>query len=76
MRGTALTWTLPVWARDVRTASGAVSGSSIELRGGSGSVTVTFSGRRPRQSYVLAVAALNKAYRAHGRPAPLVPAVR
>jgi hypothetical protein len=75
-RGTVLTWTLPAWARGARTANGAVSSSSIELHGGAGSVTVTFSGRRPRQSYALAVAALNKAYRAHGRPAPLVAAAR
>ncbi len=73
--GTALTWKLPAWARDVRTASGPVAGSSIELRGASGSVAVTFTGRRPRQSYALAVASLNGAYRAHGHPAPLVPAV-
>jgi hypothetical protein len=75
-RGTALTWTLPAWARGARTANGAVSGSSIELRGSVGSLTVTFGGRRPRQSYALAVASLNRAYRAHGRPAPLVAVTR
>jgi hypothetical protein len=73
-RGTALTWTLPRWARHARIARTRVSGSSIALRGSSGSVTVTFSGHRPRQSYALAAAALNAAYRAHRRPAPLVPA--
>jgi hypothetical protein len=74
--GTDLTWTLPAWARDARTAQGPVSGSSVALRGGAGSVTVTFGGSRPRQSYALAAAALNAAYRAHGRPAPLVAASR
>ena len=72
--GTPLSWTLPVWARDARTASGPVSGGAIALHGDSGSLTVTFGGRRPAQSYARTVAALNAAYRAHGRPAPLVPA--
>jgi hypothetical protein len=71
--GVPLSWTLPPWARDARTASGPVSGA-ITLHGDSGSLTVTFSGRRPAQSYARAVAALNAAYRSHGRPAPLVPA--
>jgi hypothetical protein len=75
-RGAGLTWRLPSWAREVRSAGVAVSGSTIELHGGSGTVSVTFAGRRPRQSYALAAAALNQAYRAHGRPAPLVPATR
>lgn len=74
--GTALTWTLPAWARLARTPQGPVAGATIPLRGGSGSLTVTFTGHRPAQSYRLAVAALNAAYRAHGQPAPLVPASR
>jgi hypothetical protein len=74
--GTALTWRLPWWARDARTEQGAVSGGSVALRGRSGSIAVTFGGRRPRQSYALAVAALNSAYRAHGLPAPIVRAKR
>ena len=80
--GTPLSWRLPGWARDVRTANGPVSGGAIALHGGaialsgdSGSLTVTFGGRRPAQSYARAVAALNAAYRAHGRPAPLMPAL-
>ena len=73
-RGTALTWMLPAWARDAHTAGGRIAGSSIRLRGSSGSMTVAFAGRRPRQSYALAVAALNAAYRAHGRAAPQVAA--
>ncbi len=72
--GTPLSWVLPTWARDARTTSGPVSGGAIALHGASGSLTVTFSGRRPAQSYARTVAALNAAYRAHGRPAPLVPA--
>ncbi len=72
--GTPLSWTLPVWARDARTASGPVSGGAIALHGDSGSLTVTFGGRRPVQSYARTVAALNAEYRARGRPAPLVPA--
>jgi hypothetical protein len=73
--GTPLSWALPAWARHARTAGRPVSGSAIALDGARGSVTVTFGGRRPAQSYALAAAALNAAYRAHGRPAPLVPAV-
>ncbi len=70
--GTPLSWALPAWARDARTASGPVSGGAIALHGDSGSLTVTFGGRRPAQSYARAIAALNAAYRSHGRPAPLV----
>jgi hypothetical protein len=73
--GTPLTWTLPAWARHARTSSGEpVSGSTVALHGSTGSVAVTFGGRRPAQSYARAVAALNSAYRARGLPAPLVPA--
>ena len=72
--GTLLSWALPAWARDARTASGPVSGGSIALHGDSGVVSVTFGGRRPAQSYARTVAGLNAAYRAHGRPAPLVSA--
>jgi hypothetical protein len=74
--GTALTWTLPAWARHARTPHGPVVGATIPLRGGSGSLTVTFSGHRPAQSYRLAAAALDSAYRAHGQPAPLMSASR
>jgi hypothetical protein len=83
---TALTWTLPAWARNVRMTggagsgkvrgkvSGAPAGSSIALHGHSGSLRVTFDGHPPRQSYAQTVAALDAAYRAHGRAAPLIPA--
>ena len=47
--GTPLSWMLPGWARDARTASGPVSGGAIALHGDSGSLTVTFSGHRPAQ---------------------------
>jgi hypothetical protein len=72
--GTPLSWVLPWWARDARTTGGPVRGGAIVLHGDAGSATVTFGGRRPAQSYVRTVDALNAAYRAHGRPAPLVPA--
>jgi hypothetical protein len=70
--GTPLSWTLPSWARHARTAAGAVMGGTVALRGASGSLTVTFEGRRPAQSYARAAAALNAAYRAHGQAPPLV----
>lgn len=72
--GTPLRWVLPAWARNARTADGAVSGARIALHGASGSLTVTFGGQRPAQSYARAVAALDAAYRARGRPPPLVAA--
>ncbi len=74
--GTALTWTLPAWARHPRIAGREVSGSTIALPADSGSLAVTFGGHRPAQSYALAVAALNAAYRAHRQRAPLVLATR
>jgi hypothetical protein len=74
--GTKLTWTLPYWARHIRILGRPVSGPTIALSARSGSIAVTFGGHRPAQSYALAAAALNAAYRAHGRPAPLAPATR
>jgi hypothetical protein len=71
--GAALTWRLPTWARHARVAGRAV-GPTIALPAPSGSLTVAFDGRRPAQSYALAVTALNAAYRAHRQPAPLAPA--
>jgi hypothetical protein len=73
--GSGLTWELPPWARDVRVGGRRVSGSTIALHGGRGSIAVTFEGRRPAQSYARAVAALDALYRAHGQRAPLQPAV-
>lgn len=80
--GTPLNWALPWWAHGARTASGPVVGGrmasgpvlggSIPLHGRSGSLTVTFTGRRPPLSYARTAAALDAAYRAHHRPAPLV----
>jgi hypothetical protein len=75
--GTTLTWALPPWARQVRISAGRlIGGSVVVLPSSSGSVTATFGGRRPAQSYALAVAALNRAYRAHGKSPPLVPVAR
>lgn len=71
--GTTLQWRLPWWARRARTATGAaISGSTVRLSGASGSLTVTFSGQRPSQSYALAVRALDGEYRRRGRAAPIV----
>ncbi len=77
--GTALTWTLPAWARHARISSGparSADGRTIALHAHSGSVTVVFGGHRPAQSYALAAASLNSAYRARGLQAPLAPATR
>jgi hypothetical protein len=72
--GIALEWKLPSWARHPRGPHGTAFGATIALRSDSGSLTVAFGGRRPARSYAGAVAALNAAYRAHHRPAPLAPA--
>jgi hypothetical protein len=73
--GTTLTWALPAWARHIRISAGRLTGKSvIVLPALAGSLTATFSGHRPSQSYASTVKALNRAYRAHGRAAPLVPA--
>ena len=77
MADTRLTWALPAWAKHIRVSGGTlVDGSAIVLPASSGSLTATFDGRRPAQSYALAVASLNRAYRAHGQTAPLVPETR
>lgn len=70
--GTKMHWVLPRWASGARTPRGSAVGHDVALKGGSGSITVLFSGRRPRQSYKRAVHALDAAYRAHGRAAPIV----
>jgi hypothetical protein len=69
--GADLTWTLPSWAHHIRIAGKPVDGSVIALAAPAGSVTVVFDGRRPRQSYAEAAAALNASYEAHSQPAPL-----
>jgi hypothetical protein len=74
--GTPLQWTLPWWARDARVGGRALRSSTIALHGASGSVTVTFTGHRPAQSYALAVHTLDADYRAHGRLPPIVAATR
>lgn len=72
-RGTRLVWVLPAWARHIHVGRRR-TGSEIVLPSRSGSLSATFAGHRPRQSYAQAVAALNAAYRAQGERAPLVPA--
>jgi hypothetical protein len=73
--GTRLRWELPSWARSARLPDGTPTGESVALDGDSGSLTVNLSGTRPGQSYAQAVAALDAEYRAHRRPAPLVPTI-
>ncbi len=72
--GTAASWILPGWARDAHVMGKALSGGRVALHGASGTVSVTFGGHRPAQSYARAVGALDSIYRAHSRPAPLRPA--
>jgi hypothetical protein len=74
--GAMLTWRLPAWARHAHTADGVPVGARVALHGRSGSLSVTFEGSPPRQSYARTAAALDAAYRAHGLAAPLVPASR
>lgn len=69
--GTPLEWTLPPWARHARGPGGSALGRTIPLHSGSGSLTITFSGPRPTQSYARAARELNAAYRAHHRAPPL-----
>jgi hypothetical protein len=69
-----LTWSVPSWAKDIRTTSGSLNGHVLTLSGNTGTAVVTFSGTRPKQSYAAAAAALDAAYRAHGQSVPLVPA--
>ncbi len=71
---TVLSWTLPRWARHARTASGAAIRSPLLLRGSSGSLSLTFSGQRPRESYAASVIVLNQYFATHHRAKPLVPA--
>jgi hypothetical protein len=72
--GTPLIWTLPAWARHVHGTDGSGLHKTVLLRSRSGSLTVTFSGRRPTMSYARTAAALNAAYKAHHRASPLAPA--
>lgn len=83
--GARLTWALPAWARHVRVSGGRLLGVAtvagragdagrwlVALPASSGSISATFAGWRPRRSYAMAVASLNRFYRRHGRAAPLV----
>ena len=70
--GTHLSWTLPAWARNIRSPNGQLTSRTLQLPASSGSLAVTFTGRRPAQSYAQAVRELDGVYRAHGRPQPLV----
>jgi hypothetical protein len=72
--GTPLNWALPAWAKHARSPDGSRLGKAVSLRPGSGSLTIVFDGRRPRQSYARAARELNAAYKAHHRASPLAPA--
>jgi hypothetical protein len=74
--GTSLVWTIPAWAHGISVHGGTLSGHIVSLAGNSGTATASFTGQRPKQSYASTAAALNASYRAHGQPAPLVPASR
>jgi hypothetical protein len=69
-----LRWMLPYWvARAVTLAGSSVTHDAI-LRGARGSLTLRWSARAPALSLTRATASLDRAYRAHGRPAPIGPA--
>jgi hypothetical protein len=72
--GTPLNWALPGWARHARRPDGSKLGKAVLLNQRSGSLIVSFGGRRPTQSYARTVATLNAAYKAHHRASPLAPA--
>jgi len=72
--GTELDWALPYWVRSARTADGKRVTGALALTAASGTATLRFSARLPRQSAAGAVRALDRAYRAHGQPAPIVSA--
>lgn len=67
-----LAWMLPYWARRAHTTSGRGVRRSIALRSRTGSIALRWSGALPRVSAARTTAALNRAYRARGRRAPIV----
>jgi hypothetical protein len=71
--GTPFSWTLPAWAHHARGPGGSRLGTKVPLRSSSGSITITFDGKRPGRSYARRVRELNAAYKAHRRVAPLTP---
>jgi hypothetical protein len=70
---TPLDWTLPTWARHARGPDGSRLGTMVPLGSNSGSLTVTFDGRRPARTYARTVRELNAAYKSHHRASPLAP---
>ncbi len=69
-----LVWALPYWVHSATTPDGRRIVHSLTLPADQGTATLRFSSDRPRQSLERAIARLNGAYVAHGRPAPLQPA--
>ncbi len=73
--GTPLDWKLPYWVPDARTPAGVSVTDDLPLRTPSGTAQLQWSAPAPDQSYAQTVSALNAGYRAHGQPAPIVPAL-
>ena len=69
-----LYWQLPYWVALARGPGGRALRGRVALPGSRGVLTLHWSARRPSLSAALSIAALNRGYRAHGRPAPIVPA--
>jgi hypothetical protein len=69
-----LVWALPYWVHSAMTGNARRVVQSLTLPADQGTVTLRFSSKRPRQSLDRAIAQLNRAYTAHGQPAPLQPA--
>jgi hypothetical protein len=69
-----LRWTLPYWVARAQTAGHQEVTHDVRLRARSGSLTLSWSSPAPRVSAAQTAAALDDAYRAHGRLAPIRPA--
>jgi hypothetical protein len=69
-----LRWMLPYWVARARTAEHRLVTHDARLVAPSGSLTLRWSSPAPALSAASTTAALNRAYRAHGRAAPIRPA--
>jgi hypothetical protein len=70
----ALYWDLPYWVRRASGPDGRRVGGRVRLHGRSGSLTLVWSAHPPALSAAATASALDRAYLAHGRPAPIEPA--
>jgi hypothetical protein len=70
----SLYWELPYWVHRATGPDGRRVTGRERLHGRSGSLTLAWSARLPALSAAGTGAALDRAYLAHGRPAPIVPA--